>query len=215
MVLSLPLFFYNVSMISIIHHTDSYVVCIKPAGISSQQDGLGRLLSQQLNMDTYPVHRLDQAVSGLIVYALTPEAAGKLSQSLTEKKYLAIIEKSALPVTGTMEDWLYHDRRSNKSYVVKKKRNGVRSASLEYEILNTVNDYQLVEVSLHTGRTHQIRVQFASRKCPLCGDGKYGSRVNGEIMLYSHHLSLTDPDTEAILSFDSLPERKGLWELFL
>ena len=200
-------------MIEIIERTDDYVVCIKPIGISSQDDGMGKLLSQQLGCRVFCVHRLDTAVSGLMVYALSGRSANALSASLGNKEYLAVVENTELAESGIFEDLLFHDSRSNKTYPVKRMRKGVRKARLSYEKLESADGLSLLKVMLDTGRTHQIRVQFATRKMPLLGDGKYGSRHNGNIALYSCHLSFRDPSTNEIREFTSWPNGQP-WESF-
>ena len=201
-------------MISIIERTSDYVVCIKPIGLSSQDDGMGRVLSEQLGCRVYCVHRLDTAVSGLMVYALNTKAASFLSSNITDKEYIAVVEGNQLDDAGVFEDLLFHDSCSNKTYPVNRMRKGVREARLTYEKLESVNDLSLVRVHLNTGRTHQIRVQFASRKMPLLGDGKYGSRINCPIALYSHRLAFRDPQTKAEVSFESWPKHSYPWNEF-
>ena len=129
-----------------------------------------------LHGEIYPVHRLDQAVGGVMVYARTKQAAAALSRAIQEgrmeKEYLAVLTKPMAEPHGTLRDLLYHDRVKNKTYVVKRKRNGVKEAVLDYETLASGAEGTLIRVHLHTGRTHQIRVQFAARGCPLAGDGK-------------------------------------------
>ena len=200
-------------MIEIIERTTDYVVCLKPVGLSSQDDGMGKVLSQQLGCRVFCVHRLDTAVSGLMVYALNGKAANSLSATLGNKDYLAVIENAELAETGTFEDLLFHDSRSNKTYPVKRMRKGVREARLSYERIESANGLSLLKVRLDTGRTHQIRVQFATRKMPLIGDGKYGSKHNCNIVLYSCHLSFRNPSTNEIREFTSWPNGQP-WESF-
>ncbi len=120
-------------------------------------------------------------------------------------------------MTGEMRDLLYHDKMKNKSYVCDKKRAGVKEAILNYRVLSTVekgdgNKHSLVEIELITGRTHQIRVQFASRKMPLVGDGKYGSRDNRASMaLWSHRVEFIHPQTKKKIVAESLPPEGYPW----
>lgn len=193
-------------MIKILYENPSCIVCVKPIGISSQDDGMGKLLSEQLNSPVFCVHRLDKAVSGVMVYARSAKAAASLSNSITDKGYLAVVESADLPAEGTMEDFLYHDQRSNKSFVVKSERRGSRKAKLTYELLQKNDNLNLIGVKLYTGRTHQIRVQFASRKMPLLGDGRYGSRIKCPIALFSSRLTFIDPETQKEMTFTALPE---------
>ncbi len=200
-------------MIEIIERTTDYVVCIKPVGLSSQDDGMGKSLSQQLGCRVFCVHRLDTAVSGIMVYALNGKAASSISATLGDKEYLAVVENTELAESGTFEDLLFHDSRSNKTYPVKRMRKGVREARLSYEKLEAADGLSLLKVMLDTGRTHQIRVQFATRKMPLLGDGKYGSRHNCNIALYSCNLSFRDPATNEAREFTSWPNGQP-WENF-
>ena len=170
-------------MIEILEQTPGLVVCIKPVGVRAQGEAeadLPALLKRQLGCEIYPVHRLDQAVGGVMVFAKTAPAAAKLSQAMAEgtlqKEYLAMLGARPKDDSGELFDLLFHDRFKNKTYVVSKERKGVKKASLSYRVVAEADGLCLVHVRLHTGRTHQIRVQFASRGMPLVGDGKYGSR---------------------------------------
>ncbi|MBR2685137.1 MAG: RNA pseudouridine synthase [Erysipelotrichaceae bacterium] len=193
-------------MITVLSQNEDYIVCIKPAGISSELNGMVSLLSAQENCQVYPVHRLDQAVGGVMVYAKSPNAATWLSSHLLEKEYLAVTKAGELPLEGELRDYLYHDKRTNKSFAVKSERKNAREAILTYRILETKDDLSLIRIRLQTGRTHQIRVQFASRKMPLFGDGKYGSRHKGNIALWSYHLKFSDPSNGAMKEFKVLPD---------
>ena len=121
-----------------------------------------------------------------------------------EKEYLAVLTRPMQEVHGTLRDLLYHDRFKNKTYVVKRKRNGVKEAVLDYETLASGAEGTLVRVRLQTGRTHQIRVQFASRGCPLLGDGKYGGRGSAPA-LWSFRLAFPDPLSGTHREFSCLP----------
>ena len=180
----------------VIYEDDQLLVCVKPRGVLSCRDASGKKSMEDLlaPRTVFPVHRLDREVSGLMVFAKTREAAAFLSRpgSLT-KEYEALCEGS-LPDEGEMTDLLYHDSRKNKTYVVKRKRSGVREARLTYRVLERCADGTRVLVHLETGRTHQIRVQFASRGCPLLGDRRYGSKTAGPIGLLAVRLSFSHPD---------------------
>lgn len=197
---------YNKDMITVLSQNEDYIVCIKPVGISSEQNGMVSLLSAQENCPVYPVHRLDQAVGGVMVYAKSPKAATYLSNHLFEKEYLAVAKAGELSPEGELRDYLYHDKRTNKSFAVKSERKNAKEAILTYRILETRDELSLIKVRLQTGRTHQIRVQFASRKMPLFGDGKYGSRHKGNIALWSYHLKFSDPKDGIIREFEVLPD---------
>lgn len=202
-----------------IFYEDKYlVVAEKEAGIPSQPDKTGKtdmtvLLKKECESDIFCVHRLDTATSGIMTYAKDSKTAGALSAALSHengavKEYLCVC-RGACMGDGKMEDLLFHDKQKNKSFVVKKERKGVKKASLSYKALETKNELSLVKVTLHTGRTHQIRVQFASRKMPLSGDGKYGSRDNMPLALHCFHLSFIHPVTKKTVDAYSYPE--GSW----
>lgn len=201
-------------MIKIISLNDDYVVCLKPVGLSSQDDGMGKELAKQLSSEIYCVHRLDKAVSGLMVFARNKKTAALLSGNITNKHYLAVVENRDLPDEDEFNDLLYHDKNRNKSYVVKRERKGVKDAKLRYKVVKRKDDLCLVDVELFTGRTHQIRVQFASRKMPLLGDGKYGSKVNCDIALFSCSLSFKDPVSNELLTFKTEAEDIYPFNLF-
>ena len=181
------------------------------------------LLQDELGCDTiYPVHRLDRTTQGVMVYALTEDAARRLSamirQGKVEKTYLAVVEGVPEETQGEYADLLYFDRRKNKSYVVKRERKGVKQARLQYEALQTIEHegerLSLLKIHLMTGRTHQIRVQFASRQMPLVGDRRYGSHIPADhIQLCAAKLSFTHPITDEALSFSHDPTYE-FYELF-
>ena len=207
-------------MIEILEQTPGLVVCIKPVGVRAQGEAeadLPALLKRQLGCEIYPVHRLDQAVGGVMVFAKTAPAAAKLSQAIAggtlQKEYLAVLGARPKDDSGELFDLLFHDRTKNKTYVVSRQRKGVKEAKLAYRVLDVQNGLCLVRIRLYTGRTHQIRVQFASRGMPLVGDGKYGSRKNAASpALWSYALTL--PIGGAIARIRALPEAAGVWAPF-
>lgn len=206
-------------MIDVLYEDKDIVVCKKPIGVSSQDSGENSmpclLKSQLCSGYIATVHRLDTAVSGVMVYAKTPFAAADLSKQIQagefEKYYLAAIAGVPDKPSATLADLLFKDSAKNKSYIVKRQRAGVKKASLEYETINTAiignQTVSLLKIKLHTGRTHQIRVQFASRKMPLIGDRKYGSTISGSIALFSHKLGFSHPRTKEKLEFELLPDK--------
>ncbi len=203
--------------LEILHEDAQLVFCIKPVGVLSEEGGMPELLREQTGAkEICCVHRLDRAVGGLMVYAKTKLAAASLSRQITEggfeKRYLAVCRGTA-PAQGEMRDLLYHDARSNKSYVVKRMRRGVREAALRYETLEQRDELSLVRVELLTGRTHQIRVQFASRQLPLLGDRRYGGG-EGEIALWSHELHFVHPQSGEKLRFTAPPPAREPWTRF-
>ncbi|MBQ4639133.1 MAG: RNA pseudouridine synthase [Clostridia bacterium] len=165
-------------------------------------------LREMLGGEIFTLHRLDKNVGGVMVYARTKAAAATLSRCIQEgsmvKEYVAWVH-GTVEKAGVMEDLLFKDSRSNKVFVVKKRRAGVKEAKLSYQLLKTENDLSLVRIRLFTGRSHQIRVQFASRKHPLLGDHKYGARDEHPApLLFSFRI--TFPWQGETLSFSALPE---------
>jgi len=203
-------------------------VAIKPVGISSQasedhRDMLTLLRAeyekQGEHATPYVLHRLDTAVSGVMVYAKTASSAAFLSREIAEgrlqKDYYAVVSGDAEAVLGASEgelhDLMFKDSRKNKSFTVDRMRKGVKKASLSYRVVDTFTREgevrSLIAIRLITGRTHQIRVQFSSRRLPLVGDGKYGSRVKGALQLFSCGIAFTHPDTKQRMQFSvALPE---------
>ena len=207
-------------MIPILYEERGFLVCLKPPGLLSQSgpgDDLLQALSRQAGGSFLPVHRLDRGVGGVMAVARSKSAAAALSAAVAqrkfEKEYLCLVRGRPLEEAGTYRDLLLHDRQRNKSFVVDRIRGGVKEAELDYRCLASSGGLSLVHVRLRTGRTHQIRVQFASRGTPLAGDGKYGGGP-GEIALWSYRLSFPHPETGRSLTFSHLP-RGGLWEQFL
>ena len=162
---------------TILYSDNGLVACIKPVGLDSES-ALPAALKEQLGGEIFPIHRLDQNVGGVMVFARNKAAAAALSKAVQEgqmvKEYVAMVHGTP-PETGDWEDYLFKDSRKNKVFVVKKERKGVKYARLEFDRL-FAGETSLVHIRLHTGRSHQIRVQFSSRGFPLVGDHKYGSR---------------------------------------
>lgn len=167
-------------------------------------------LAEEMNM--HAIHRLDLITGGLLLLAVTKESAAELSRQssmgMIEKRYFAVVEGIPQPPDGQMVDFLFHDRIKNKTYCVRKKRNGVKEAVLEYRTLKNNDNCSLVEVKLITGRTHQIRAQMASRKMPIYGDRKYGSKNDANIALRSVMIKFIHPNTGKDIVFESYPSGK-------
>lgn len=203
--------------IQILFQDEDVAVCIKPAGVDSER-GMCDLLSAQTGQTALCVHRLDRAVGGVMVYALSAAAAAAFSKAIAdgalEKTYLAVCEGVPEPPEGEMRDLLFHDSAKNKSYVVQRQRRGVREALLTYETLAQSDSDSLVCIRLETGRSHQIRVQFASRGHPLAGDRKYGAKTRCGLALWSHCLSFPHPCSGAPLQFCVPPPDAAPWTLF-
>lgn len=206
-------------MIPILYEERSFLVCLKPPGLLSQAgpgEDLLQALGRQMGGAFFPVHRLDRGVGGVMAVARTKAAAGALSAAVArrafEKEYLCVVRGAPRETDGVYRDLLLHDKQRNKSFVVDRPRGGVKEAALEYRCLASAGGLTLVRVRLLTGRTHQIRVQFASRGTPLAGDGKYGGG-SGDIALWNGRLAFPHPETGRPLTFSHPPEG-GLWERF-
>ena len=205
-------------MINIINDNKNYVVCEKPSGLISEYSenkniSFPAMLAEQLGVtELFTVHRLDKEVGGIMVYAKNKQTAAAFSQQIQdgrfEKEYVAIVNKMISPDTSDLSNLLFHDKTKNKTYVVKKKRNGVKEARLKYTLISydQASDSSTVRVKLYTGRTHQIRVQMSFIGHSIHGDKKYGSDVSVKPMrLHSFLLSFYDPATDQKETFTSIP----------
>ena len=189
----------------IIYSDKHLAVCVKPVGLDSEME-VPAGLKEALGGEIYPIHRLDKNVGGVMVYARTKFAAAALSKAVQEgamvKEYVAMVH-GCPPETGDWTDLLFKDSSKNKVFVVKKERRGVKKARLEFTRLRA-GEESLVRIRLHTGRSHQIRVQFSSRGFPLVGDHKYGSRdEKTDPMLFS--CCITFPWQGEVKRFEALP----------
>lgn len=194
----------------ILYSDRDLAVILKPTGMDSEHQ-VPQAIQAALGGGVYPIHRLDANVSGVMVYTRTRSAAAALSKAVQEgsfvKEYRALVH-GVPPENGVWEDFLFKDSRKNKVFVVKKERKGVKKASLEFTRL-TDSDPSLVHIRLHTGRSHQIRVQFASRGFPLVGDHKYGSRDSAAApMLFS--CRITFPWKGEMKVFEAIPDTLGM-----
>lgn len=217
-------------MIKIIYK-DKFILAVnKPCGLlcepsSNESESVLSMVALQEGIPLpLPVHRLDRNASGLLILARNKNSAGKFSALVSEramnKEYLAIVHGKPSEQAGVYTDLLFKDSSCNKSFVTDKMRKGVKEASLEYRVIKSLESedgtLSLVRIRLHTGRTHQIRVQFSSRKTPLFGDGKYGSHTNrGEIALCSARMSFIHPFSKKETDIRNLPDKEHYpWKLF-
>jgi len=214
--------------ISILYEDNHVIVCVKPSGVLSQggtmdiedmvnllKDYLKKKYNKPGKVYLGLVHRLDLNVGGVMVFAKTSKAASRLSEQIREldfsKNYLAIAQGNFEETYGRYEDYLVKDEISREAQIANKETG--KLASLQYQVLGieTINDikYSLVDISLETGRFHQIRVQFAHHGHPLLGDIKYGlSQKNSDFFLglYAYQLEFLHPTTKELLVFNSIPE---------
>ena len=190
----------------ILYSDKQIIVCIKPVGLDSEAE-VPAALKEQLGGEIFPIHRLDKNVGGVMVYARTKQAAASLSKAVQEgtmvKEYVAMVHGTP-PESGDWEDLLWKDSKRNKVFVVKRDRGGVKKARLEFT-RQSAGEQSLVRIRLHTGRSHQIRVQFSSRGFPLVGDHKYGSRDEKTApMLFS--CRITFPYRGEARQFEAMPD---------
>lgn len=190
----------------ILYSDNQIAVIRKPVGLDSEKE-VPAAIQEALGGQVFPIHRLDQNVGGVMVFARTKQSAAALSKAVQEgsmvKEYMALVHGTP-PESGDWQDFLFKDSRKNKVFVVKRERKGVKKARLEFTRL-TAGEISLVRIRLHTGRSHQIRVQFASRGFPLVGDHKYGSKDSATApMLFS--CKLTFPYKGETVSYEKLPD---------
>lgn len=209
-------------------YEDPYlVVCVKPVGVLSEDSESGRslprMLAEHYRQAGKPdyiatVHRLDKIVGGVMVLSRRREVTGRLTAAIAAheitKEYLAVLRGHPEKDSDTLTDLLFRDAAHNKSYVVQRMRKGVREATLDYTVLDKTDALTLVKVRLHTGRTHQIRVQFSHRGLPLLGDIRYGSKADCSAALWSYHLAFTHPVTGEAVDVTCPPPCEFPWDQF-
>lgn len=220
--------------IPVIFEDNHLLVVEKPPNILSQEDKSGdldilTLLKNKIKeRDKKPgnvflglVHRLDRPVGGVMVFAKTSKCAKRLAEQIRErtfeKYYLAVVHGIPERKKGILENYLLKNKRTNTVSVVDKNMKGARKAVLDYELIDSVEKYSLIKINLHTGRPHQIRVQFSTFGHPLYGDQRYGHEVNKsgqQIALWSHSITCIHPVFKEKISFTSFPEKQGIWKLF-
>ncbi len=206
---------------NILYVDQDIVVAVKPCGVLSQdsekEKGMPEMLTKKLGGPIFCVHRLDRDTAGVMVFARNSKSAAALSDAIARrnvtKEYLAVFSGRMEEKEGFLEDFLFFDRKKGKVFPVKRERKGVKKAQLHYRILEETDTLSLAKVCPITGRTHQIRVQFASRQHPLFGDRKYGGSQN-TLGLFSHTLRFSHPETGEELFFSQLPPSKTPWTHF-
>lgn len=217
--------------IKIIYEDNHIIVTEKIPNIPSQSDKTGDIdmltIVKQYIKEKYNkqgkvylglIHRLDRPVGGIMIFAKTSKAAGRLSEQIRnktfKKKYLAVVDGKINNKKGTLENYLYKDERNNTSKVVKKEKKNAKPAKLDYEVItyNKIKNLSLLKINLHTGRHHQIRVQLSHFGHSIFGDQKYGIRGKGkQIALWAYELTIQHPITREELTFKDMPENVGTW----
>jgi len=208
-------------MIELVYVDDDLVVCVKPPRVLSTDEpgGVPELVRQALGTpdgDVRTVHRLDRVVSGLMVLARNQQAASALSRQIREehfqKEYLAVVHGVPASAEGRLCDLLVRDKARKMTMVAQLPGKGVQEASLRYQLLHTDGEMSRVRIRLETGRTHQIRVQFASRNMPLLGERKYSTLEDDcEIALWSYRLAFTHPVSGKQMEFMKEPPEAYPW----
>ncbi len=213
--------------LEILYEDNHIIVVVKPFNILSQSDDtkdidmltliksyLKEKYNKPGNVYLGLIHRLDRPTGGIMVFAKTSKAASRLSEqirlNLFTKKYLAIVSGYFDEKTGVFEDYIL--KKEDNSSVIS---NLGKYAKLEYEVLKEKSNLSLVNILLHTGRHHQIRVQFASRNHPLYGDQRYGKSSKKQLALFAYYLSFNHPVTKEKLEFIKYPDKVGIWKEFI
>ncbi len=206
-------------MIEVVYADEAIAVCVKPPRVLSTDEpgGMPELVRQALGAeDVRTVHRLDRVVSGLMVLARSAQAASELSRQIRddqfEKEYQAVIHGQPKEKEGRLTDLLFRDKARKMTMVVPEMAKGVQPAALRYRVLAGNQQLTKVQIMLETGRTHQIRVQFASRDLPLVGERKYSTLDDPcEIALWSYRLAFCHPTTGKYMEFTKEPPRVYPW----
>ena len=200
----------------IVYQDEYLLVCLKPAGVASTD--LPALLGEQLGLQAplRTVHRLDQPVQGLMVLAKRKHTAADLSRQIMagefEKEYLAVVHGCPEAPQGEFCDLLGRDKEKRLTFVAAEPGKDVQQARLSYRVEAKGEGLSRVRIWLHTGRTHQIRVQFASRGMPLVGDKRYGKGEDCDIALLSCRLGFAHPKTGKKLEFSCDPPDTFPWK---
>lgn len=201
--------------INIIYQDEDFVVVHKPSGIAAQKTKSDEtIFIDSENQGWKPINRLDQRVSGLLLFAKNDIAAKKLNEDLQQNKikkyYKALVANKPSQNEAFLEHWLLKDGKTNKAKAFTKKINNAKQARLHYKLLASSIKYHLLEIELHTGRFHQIRAQLAAINCPIVGDVKYGFKrttSDGSIFLQSYKILVEHPTTKKEMTFEiEIPE---------
>lgn len=215
--------------LDIIYEDGDILVCHKPAGVATQTKRLGQQDMESLLKNyrakkgeppqIWVVHRLDQPVEGVMVFAKNQKAAADLSKQVQQhiigKYYYAVSAHVPNEKAGVVEDYLLTNKKANVTQVVEAGVKDAKKAKLEYEVVDTTEDKTFIRVKLHTGRQHQIRVQLAHMGCPLIGDSKYGDGASKEgLALCSYRLEFLHPTMKKEMRFEVEPKGKIFEEFF-
>ena len=205
----------------LVYADEDILVCLKPPRVLSTDEpgGVPDLAREALGdpkADVRTVHRLDRVVAGLMVLARNAKSASELSRQIREnefrKEYLAVVHGVPAEENGTLRDLLGRDKARKMTFVAPEPAKGVQEAILDYQLLGSSMDMSRVRIQLHTGRTHQIRVQFASRGMPLVGERKYATHDDPcEIALWSCRIAFSHPKTGAWMEFTHQPPETYPW----
>ncbi len=206
-------------MIEVIYADEDIVVCVKPERVLSTDEagGMPELVRQTLGTrEVRTVHRLDRVVGGLMVLARSATAAAALSAQLRdgvfEKEYRAVVHGTPGSEQGRLTDLLLRDKARKMTFVVSQAEKGAQEAALRYRVLSSNRELTKLAICLETGRTHQIRVQFASRGMPLVGERKYSDREDDcPIALWSYRLAFCHPTRGEKMEFIKEPPRVYPW----
>lgn len=219
--------------LKVIYEDNHIIVVEKIPNVPSQEDKTGDISMMTLIKDYIKekynkpgnvylglVHRLDRPVGGVMVFAKTSKAASRLSNEVREKvfkkEYLAVVDGKLEQEKGTLENYLYKDKKTNTSYVVNKDKKDSKYAKLDYEVIkyDKENDLSLIKINLHTGRHHQIRVQLANIGHSIYGDQRYGIKgKNKQIALWAYKLTIEHPTKKEKMEFEDLPKKVGVWKI--
>jgi 23S rRNA pseudouridine1911/1915/1917 synthase len=223
----------NMEKLNVIYEDNHIIVVQKNPNIPSQQDKTGDVdmltlvkeyIKEKYNKpgDVYLglVHRLDRPVGGVMVFARTSKAAARLSEEVRnkvfKKSYLTIVDGKFEQASGTLEDYLVKNEKTNLSKVTTKDNKNAKFASLDYETIKYDEELNLsvLKIDLHTGRHHQIRVQLSSRGHSIYADQKYGTRGRGkQICLWAYSLTIVHPTTKEEMTFKCVPQKIGSWKI--